>query len=110
MPTDKAVPMGAMHYLNPCHIDLHKSGASPLSCFEHDETNGLVVGAHIFKNCQNSALRSVERERNASCRYFVLDSNATSAPELKIVSDAQGFHFGKRCVAIDAMLSEHLGG
>ena len=86
MTADEAVPSLVVHYLQPCHVDLHQCGAAPLACLEHDEAYGLCCRAHRFKPGKHSALWHVQGEWNVARSGLVLYGDALAAPKLEVVA------------------------
>ena len=80
----RAVAYG-QHELEPSHVDLHGSGAAPLTGFEQDEAYRHAGLAHIFKYGYELTLRAVENELDEATRYFVLYDDEQRRPKREVV-------------------------
>ena len=89
MRADERVPATAVHKLNPGHIHLHQRAAAPLACLEHDEAQGTPRQAVLLKQGGDTPLGTVEHEGHVAAAHLVLDDDAASAPEFKVVAHAQ---------------------
>lgn len=79
-----------MDELEPSHIKLRSSRATPLSCLEENESDRLVGSTHLFEGCYELTLRTGKSEKDFPlARYLGLDMYESCGPEREIVTAPQ---------------------
>ena len=85
MGANDAVPIGAVHKLNPRHISLHKSAATHLSCFEENNAYWFVCRALSLHLGEDEPLGAVEAEFDVAISAFIFDGDTGGTPILEVV-------------------------
>ena len=89
MGADEGVPVSAVAYLNPCHINLNQCRAAPLARFENNHSYGSEGRTVGLEEGEHLTLRSVEDEGHQEAGGLVLYCDAHAAPVLEVVAHAE---------------------
>ena len=82
-----------MKELQPCHIQLGRSGAAPLTCFQQDKTDRQACLALLFKSRNQYALWIAKPEQYVRACILVVNPHKGRGPKWEIVSIAQTYKF-----------------
>ena len=85
MSYDERVEPFMQQQLQPCHIDLCHSRTAPLSCFEHNDPDGLVLQPCLFKFLHEATLGAVEGQRDVFAAVFGFDAHISPRPVAEVV-------------------------
>ncbi len=80
-----------MYELEPCHIYLRGSGATPLSGLKEYEAYGLTGGAFFFEAFDEATLWASEAKEDVVAAAFIFNPYECCGPEGEVVARANAY-------------------
>ena len=89
MGADKRVPVAAVDYLNPGHVDLNQRRSAPLARLQENQAYRFAGETLPLKGSQYTLLGAVELKSDIRPRNLVAYPYATPRPVFKVVDKPQ---------------------